>query len=134
MQIIEQRYYNVDGCTICIVTFQNGYKEAGLAAGFDGHSDRYESIALKDALKSRPDMFVAGWRPFLGWVCTVGVGVIAIVFPVVNYITVVAVGYTGLLPAIDTGLILTVLGGLLGVGIGSRSIDKAKGVETTSIK
>ena len=71
-------------------------------------------------------VFVAGWRPFAGWVCGFGLAYVAIVEPVARLIATLT-GYAGAFPAIDTTLTMQVLLGMLGRG-GLRSLDKIKGV------
>lgn len=71
-------------------------------------------------------VFVAGWRPFAGWVCGIGLAYVSIIEPVARLIATL-VGYTGAFPAIDTTLTMQVLLGMLGMG-GLRTLDKIKGV------
>ena len=73
-------------------------------------------------------VFVAGWRPFVGWVCGCGLAYVAIVEPIARFIATM-LGYTGEFPPIDTTLTMQVLIGLLGMG-GLRSLDKYNGVAT----
>jgi hypothetical protein len=71
-------------------------------------------------------VFVAGWRPFAGWVCGIGLAYVSIIEPVARLVATI-VGYTGDFPAIDTTLTMQVLLGMLGMG-GLRTLDKIKGV------
>ena len=71
-------------------------------------------------------VFVSGWRPFVGWVCGLGVGYVAIVEPIARFIATM-VGYTGNFPIIDTTITMQVLMGMLGLA-GMRSFDKKNGV------
>lgn len=64
-------------------------------------------------------LFVAGWRPFLGWTGGVGLAMIYIVQPAVQLAR-------GEPVSLDTSELMVLLGGLLGFG-GLRSFDKAKG-------
>ena len=73
-------------------------------------------------------VFVSGWRPFVGWVCGLGLGYVAIVEPISRFIATM-VGYTGNFPVIDTTITMQVLMGMLGMG-GLRTLDKIKGVAT----
>ena len=73
-------------------------------------------------------VFVSGWRPFVGWVCGLGLGYVAIVEPMARFIATM-VGYTGNFPVIDTTITMQVLMGMLGMG-GLRTLDKIKGVAT----
>jgi len=71
-------------------------------------------------------IFVAGWRPFAGWVCGIGLAYVSIIEPVARLVATI-VGYTGAFPNIDTTLTMQVLLGMLGMG-GLRTLDKIKGV------
>jgi len=71
-------------------------------------------------------IFVAGWRPFAGWVCGLGLGYVAIVEPLARFVATM-VGYHGAFPTIDTSLTMQILMGMLGMG-GLRSLDKIKNV------
>jgi len=71
-------------------------------------------------------VFVAGWRPFAGWVCGLGLAYVSILEPIARLVATL-VGYTGDFPAIDTTLTMQVLLGMLGMG-GLRNLDKIKGV------
>ena len=73
-------------------------------------------------------VFVAGWRPFAGWTCGVGLAYVSIIEPIARLLATL-IGYTGEFPAIDTTLTMQVLLGMLGMG-GLRTLDKIKGVAT----
>lgn len=88
------------------------------------------NVNLKEA--EHPSLFVAGWRPFLGWVGGVGLGYELIFMPIVNGLLLVF-GFPAVFPGIDINLLQTVVGGMLGLGL-ARSWDKTKGVETKSTK
>jgi hypothetical protein len=72
-----------------------------------------------------PHMFVAGWRPFVGWCCGAGFLWATIGQPVFGWVA-TAKGWPPP-PQIDTDVLLYVLGGMLGLGT-LRSFEKAKGV------
>lgn len=78
----------------------------------------------KEALSDR--LFVAGWRPFCGWIGGVSLGYAGIVEPLLRFVSQVAFGYKGLFPVIDTSLTLQILMGLLGLGA-LRSFDNQTG-------
>ena len=71
-------------------------------------------------------VFVAGWRPFAGWTCGIGLAYVSIIEPIARLIATLC-GYEGAFPAIDTTLTMQVLLGMLGMG-GLRTLDKIKGV------
>lgn len=70
--------------------------------------------------------FVAGWRPFVGWVCGLALAYSSILEPVGRFVAQVVFAYGGTFPVIDTTLTLQVLLGILGLGA-YRSFDKVKG-------
>lgn len=69
--------------------------------------------------------FVAGWRPFIGWICGIGLGYQFIGRPIFQAITDMA-GKHVAWQALDIGTLLTLLGGMLGFGA-MRSYDKSQG-------
>lgn len=71
-----------------------------------------------------PHLFVAGWRPFIGWCCGLGFLWASIGHPLVAWAA-TARGWP-VPPAIDTEILLYVLGGMLGLGT-LRSVEKVKG-------
>ena len=65
-------------------------------------------------------VFVAGWRPFIGWVCGVAFAFHYIVMPLL-------LAYTDIKPVeFDTNSLFTVRMGMLGLG-GLRTYEKLKG-------
>lgn len=74
------------------------------------------------------NVFVAGWRPFVGWVGGSALAYAAIVEPIARFVAQVAYGYHGAFPVIDTTLTLQVLTGLLGLGA-MRTFEKHQDVE-----
>jgi hypothetical protein len=71
-----------------------------------------------------PHLWVSGWRPFVGWCCGAGFLWATIAQPMVAWVA-VARGWPAP-PAIDTEVLLYVLGGMLGLGT-LRSFEKTKG-------
>jgi hypothetical protein len=71
-------------------------------------------------------VFVAGWRPFVGWVCGGGFALHVLVLPVANYVL-VATGGKVIDIAFDMNVLMTVLMGMLGMG-GLRTYEKLKGL------
>ena len=83
------------------------------------------AINAKEAESS--SLFVAGWRPFIGWICGFGL-LYATVFHNLLKWGSVGLGWP-LPPAVDTDTLIYVLGALLGIG-GLRTLEKVKGVAT----
>lgn len=83
-------------------------------------------------------IFVAGWRPFVGWVGGVALAYQFVLYPLLLWIWFIAApadakGVALAAPPImDTSALYTLLLGMLGIG-GMRSFDKVKGTATQSI-
>ena len=76
---------------------------------------------------SHRNMRVAGWRPFVGWVCGVALAWHFVLAPVVLFVASWLDVFLPPLPAFDMDSLMTVLLGMLGLG-GLRSYEKAKGL------
>lgn len=72
------------------------------------------------------NLFVSGWRPYVGWVCGNALLYVAIVEPILRFVCTTVFKYDGAFPTIDTSLTMQVLLGLLGLA-GLRSYDKKAG-------
>ena len=89
------------------------------------------NINLEEAKNQR--VFVSGWRPFIGWVCGNALAYTFIIQPFIAFgVQVFAWSRSPLgtmfpaLPVLDTASLLTILGGLLGLGT-LRTYEKIKG-------
>ena len=80
----------------------------------------------KEEAKST-SIFVAGWRPFIGWVCGVACAWNWIGLPLTKFGLLLA-GITVQISPADISEMWPVLLGMLGLG-GLRSIEKVKGAE-----
>lgn len=72
-------------------------------------------------------IFVAGWRPFVGWVCGLALAYAALVEPLMRFAAQVWFHYTGQFPSINVDITLQVLLGLLGLGA-YRTFERVRGV------
>ena len=72
-------------------------------------------------------VFVAGWRPFVGWTCGVALAYHFVLQPLALFGITVAGVEMSPLPSFDMDTLLTVLLGMLGLG-GLRTLEKTKGV------
>tara|TARA_R110000796_G_scaffold80502_2_gene178225 strand:+ start:686 stop:1063 length:378 start_codon:yes stop_codon:yes gene_type:complete len=66
------------------------------------------------------NLFVAGWRPAIGWICGFALLYSTILSPIIG------IWFT--VPAVDSSLLTTVLMGMLGLGA-MRTAEKVKGVQ-----
>lgn len=81
-------------------------------------------VNIEEAKSS--SLFVSGWRPSLGWVCSAAFAWTYVVQPVVTF-CLTAAGHPVDLPKIEFGEMSAILMGMLGLG-GMRSFEKIKGV------
>ena len=91
------------------------------------HEQQLAQIAVNKEEAASGSIFKGGWRPFVGWVCGIAFCYHFIIQPVIIFI----VALTGItipdLPSFNMNTLLTVLGGLLGIG-GLRTYEKQKGL------
>ena len=95
------------------------------------HDEIMAQIDVNKTEAASGSLFVAGWRPFVGWVGGAGLAYAAILQPLMTWIAMVE-GYKGSFPVFDTNLLMTVLGGLLGLG-SLRTYEKVKGVGSNDL-
>ena len=72
-------------------------------------------------------IFVAGWRPYVGWICGTGLGLQVIVAPLFTWLSTL-IGHPTQFPKFDDVLLQSTLAGMLGLGYGLRTFEKFKGV------
>jgi hypothetical protein len=72
------------------------------------------------------NMFIAGWRPAVGWVCVSALAVQMVLGPLVVWGSEI-VGHPVKLLVLDVSLLTTLLVGMLGLG-GMRTVEKLQGV------
>tara|TARA_R100001086_G_scaffold240947_2_gene167535 strand:- start:292 stop:699 length:408 start_codon:yes stop_codon:yes gene_type:complete len=71
-------------------------------------------------------IFVAGWRPFIGWTCGIALAYTYVLQPILVF-GLAQSGYLVDLPKMQLGEMMPVLMGMLGLG-GLRTFEKFKGV------
>lgn len=81
----------------------------------------------KEEAKSS-NVFVSGWRPFIGWVCGTAFAINFVVGPVSVFVALAFFGKTLLFPMLDLATMMPVLLGMLGLGA-YRTFEKVKDVE-----
>ena len=70
-------------------------------------------------------LFVAGWRPAVGWICAVALSYQFVVRPLLAWYSLIAA--IPVPPELDIATLMTLLFGMLGMG-GMRMYEKGKGV------
>jgi hypothetical protein len=91
------------------------------------HDEVMGQIQTNTAEASNANLFVAGWRPAVGWVCAVGVGYSFVLEPFMEFIAKLA-HYTGQFPSLDMGNLMTLMMGMLGMGY-LRTKEKLNGIQ-----
>lgn len=89
-------------------------------------SDQAQSAINAEEAKSS-NLFVSGWRPFLGWVCGGSFAWVFVLQPVTSFLL-KAIGHPVDLPTLDLSQMSTVLMGILGLS-GMRTYEKIKDVQ-----
>jgi hypothetical protein len=84
-------------------------------------------LAVDQAEAGNANWFVAGWRPFIGWLAGVGLGVQFVVNPLGGWLAALA-GHPVPFPSMDTGTLMTLLFSMLGLGA-MRSAEKMQGAQ-----
>lgn len=84
------------------------------------HSGQLAQLDINKQEAAHRSIWVAGWRPFIGWTCGVGVAVEFIIKPIAA-----AVGID--IGAVNIMELMGLLGGMLGLG-SLRTYEKIKGV------
>jgi hypothetical protein len=84
-------------------------------------------LEVNKAEAAHRSMWVAGWRPFVGWSCGAAMAWHFILLPITLFITSFAGFEVPELPTFDMDSLMTVLLGMLGLG-GLRTFEKSKGL------
>src|SRR5210317_1368642 len=97
-----------------------------LATMADRHAQELAKgqLEINKAEASHRSIFVAGWRPFVGWTCGVALCWHFVLQPFLVFLL-YSSGYQMDLPVFDMTTLTTILMGLLGLG-GLRSYEKVK--------
>lgn len=85
------------------------------------------NIKLNTVEAASSSLFKSGWRPCVGWVCAIAFAYHFIIKDLIVFACAVAGVDIPELPEFDMGTLLTVLGGMLGIG-GLRSYEKKQGL------
>ena len=91
-------------------------------------ADVQASLAQVDVNKveaESPSLFKSGWRPAVGWICAVALGVQFLLNPIGSWVAAL-MGHPVAFPPLDLGTLMTLLFGMLGLGA-MRSFDKKVG-------
>ena len=101
--------------------------ELATLADKQANSIALAQIEVNKAEAASGSLFKGGWRPFIGWVCGVAFAYHFVLQPLIIFgVSVYGIEIPAL-PEFEMSTLLTVLGGLLGLGT-LRTYEKAKGL------
>lgn len=88
-------------------------------------SQNNAQLAVDAAEANNKNVFVAGWRPAIGWACGAAFAWDYVLEPMATFVC-AAIGHPVALPSLDTSEMTPVLMGMLGLG-GMRTYEKIAG-------
>ena len=91
------------------------------------HDIAQAQIEVNKAEAVHDNLFVAGWRPAVGWTCCLGMAGNFLVIPMANFALALS-GSDISIPLIELSEMMPVLMGMLGLGT-LRTYEKTKGVK-----
>jgi len=95
--------------------------EVATLAENHSHEIAKRQIEVNQQEAAHKSLFVAGWRPFIGWTCGIAMANNFVLMPYL------AAFFSLDVPVLDMGEMMPVLMGMLGLGA-YRSYEKVKGV------
>ena len=100
--------------------------EISTLAERQAHEQMMAQLEVNKTEASHMSLYVAGWRPFIGWSCGIAMAFNYIGVPVVETVSVIN-GTPLTIDPLDLEVMMPVLLGMLGLG-GMRSYEKRNGV------
>jgi hypothetical protein len=91
------------------------------------HEQQLAQIAVNKEEAASGSIFKGGWRPFIGWVCGIAFFYHFVLNPIILFVIAIIGIEIPTLPEFQMNTLLTVLGGMLGIG-GLRTYEKQKGL------
>lgn len=115
-------------------------RQRGDLANLDAHVKlMLGQLEVNKAEAQHKSIFVAGWRPWIGWVGGMALAYQFVLYPILIWIWAI-LKVKGLIPdglesppVLDTSALMALVTAMLGVGT-MRSYDKSKNTQTDSIK
>ena len=78
-------------------------------------------LEVNKAEASSTSWFVAGWRPYIGWICGTGLAYQFLIYPILA-------AFVPNVKQLDMGTLISLLAGMLGLG-GMRTYEKVTNAE-----
>ncbi len=85
-----------------------------------------QQAEINKAEAGHSSIFVAGWRPYIGWVCGMAIAWAFLLAPMLSWLLPV-LGVVAAVPPLQTEFLLELVFAMLGLG-GLRTFEKLKGV------
>jgi hypothetical protein len=120
MDIIDQVIPDKDAAQKAKVAMEKTLIEATVATNL-------AQIETNKVEAQHRSIFVAGWRPMIGWACAIGITWMAIGEPLANYMMALGGYDTSLLPKMPHDILVELTFALLGMS-SLRTFEKLKGV------
>ena len=97
--------------------------DIAIMAATQAHQQSMGQMEVNKAEAAHRSVWVAGWRPFIGWTCGLGLFYNVLAHPIAS------IWYK--MPVVDPALLYPVMLGILGIGganVVARTYEKVKGV------
>lgn len=124
---IEKIWPNPTEAAAAKIAIMNAEQAGALKEMDDQLQINIEQIKTNAVEAASPSLFVAGARPFIMWVCGVGLATSCVIAPLFTWASAL-LGHSTPFPNLNDPLLQSTLAGLLGLGHVSRTIEKIKGV------
>lgn len=95
-------------------------------------SERIAQLDVNAVEAASPSVYVAGWRPAVGWCCVGALAIDYIVAPLLGWACLVFGVVLPPLPQFDS-IMSQLLFGVLGLTIGARTVEKVQGVAAINL-
>ncbi len=102
--------------------------EIATLAQKQAHAEVLAQLEVNKTEAASNSLFVAGWRPAVGWICGLAFAWHFVLEPMAGFVLAYIVDTPPTLPALDMTALMTVLMGMLGLG-GLRTYEKKTGVD-----
>ena len=109
-----------------LIPDKNKRQEFEHAVTMSVHNSDLSQMEVNKVEAAHHSIFVAGWRPFIGWTCGTALALDFLVRPLAQWVILIFENVV-ILPTLDTSQLMPILMGMLGLGT-LRTYEKLKGV------
>lgn len=88
-------------------------------------NNQLAQLKVNEVEAQNPNIFVAGWRPFIGWICGIGLGYQFLILSFLTWFS--SIEHIPAPPSLDISTLMSIVSCLLGFG-GYRTYEKVKNV------